>query len=163
MGRFVYYADLGRYSGPAIYLEAMQINRIIKWDNKLNPYQKKELNSLETDGHIIKKIKKGYDVCTNPETVRNTQLFRTIPHEVGHAVDYLKNSLKPSIEAEDEYITNAYNSKPSLDKEEFAHRYAREFFSKWSTWGSLPFKRIYNENKLKEMGVDPEWFNFNKE
>lgn|GEM_PF-255697 len=164
-GRLVYYADLGRYSGSAIYLEAVQMNYIIKWGNKINAYERKELNSLEADGHTIKKIKKGYDIYTNPETVRNTQLFRTIPHEIGHAVDYLKNVLEPSIEAdteaEYEYITNAYRSKSSLDREEYAHRYAREFFSKWSTQGSLPFKRIYNEKKLKEMGADPEWFNFN--
>ncbi|MCP4696963.1 MAG: hypothetical protein GY862_08955 [Gammaproteobacteria bacterium] len=161
-GRFVYYANLGKYSGPAIYLEATQIGRIIRWTNKLNPYEKKELASLESDGHRIETVKRGYDVHTSPATVRNTQLFRTLPHEIGHAADYLKHSLKPSIEtnseSESDYITQVYDSKPSLDKEEYAHRYAREFYEKHSEHGSLPFDQIYEKELLKGMGLNPEWF-----
>ncbi len=161
-GRFVYYADLGGYSGPAVYLEAIQSDCTIKWSKKLNPYQKKELNSLEADGHRIEKVKRGYEINTSIAAVRNTQLFRTLPHEIGHAVDYLYNSLRPSIqsdsEAEDEYITAVYNAKPSLDKEEYAHRYAREFFEKWSKSGALPFARIYGKEELEGMGLNPKWF-----
>jgi hypothetical protein len=163
-GRFVYYADLGKYSGSAIYLESIQAGQVIKWGNKLDPYEKKELSSLEADGHRIEKVKRGYEVHTSPVTVRNTQLFRTLPHEIGHAVDYLKNSLKPSVETNSEteadYIAQVYHSKPSLDKEEYAHRYSREFYEKWSEQGSLPFDRIYEHKELKAMGLDPEWFSF---
>lgn len=161
-GRFVYYADLGRSSGPAIYLEAVRVGCAIKWSNKLNPYQMKELYSLESDGHKIEKGKRGYEIKTTPDSVRNTQLYRTLPHEIGHAVDYLNNSLKQEMqsnsEAEEEYIRKIYNSKPSLDKEEYAHRYAREFFEKWSMKGLLPFERKYDENELKSMGLNPKWF-----
>jgi hypothetical protein len=163
-GRFVYYADLGKISGPAVYLEAMQAGQVIDWGNKLNPYEKKELSSLEADGHRIEKVRRGYKVHTSPVTVRNTQLFRSLPHEIGHAVDYLKNSLKPSVETnsetESDYIAQVYNSKPSLDKEEYAHRYSREFYEKWSGQGSIPFDRICENKELKDMGLNPEWFSF---
>lgn len=163
-GRFVYYADIGKYSGPGVYLEAVQINKILKWGNKLDSYEKKELTSLEKDGHKIKRVKRGHDIHTTPSSVRGTQLFRTLPHEVGHAVDYLYNSLTPSISAESEtesdYITEVYNSKPSLDKEEYAHRYAREFYEKHSSEGILPFEHIYDENLLKEQGLNEKWFQY---
>jgi len=161
-GRFVYYADLGKYSGPGIYLEAVEIGKVIKWGNKLNPYEIKELSSLENDGHEIKRVKRGYDIHTTPASVRNTQLFRTLPHEVGHAVDYLYNSLKLSNEADSDagsdYITELYNSKPSLDKEEYAHRYAREFYEKYKS--ILPFDHIYNETTLNNLNLKREWFQY---
>ncbi len=161
-GRFVYYADLGRYSGPAIYLEAVRVGGAIKWGNKLDPYQAKELDALEVDGHMIRKEKRGYEIITTPSSVRSTQLYRTLPHEIGHAVDYLYNSFELSMaaktEAEGEYISEVFRSKPSLDKEEFAHRYAREFFEKWSAKGLLPFDQEHHERDLASMGFDPKWF-----
>jgi hypothetical protein len=163
-GRFVYYADLGQYSGPGVYLEAVEIGKIITWGNKLTPFEKRELESLYSDGHRIERVKRGYDIYTTPETVRNTQLFRTLPHEIGHAVDYLTSSLNPSStatnESDSEYISNAYNSKPIRDKEEFANRYAREFYQKCVNDNTLPFKRVFEREKLLEMGLDPEWFNY---
>lgn len=163
-GRFVYYADLGQYSGPGVYLEAVEIGKILKWGNRITPFEKKELELLHSDGHRIEKVKRGYDIYTTPESVRNTQLFRTLPHEIGHAVDYLTNSLSPSIsaatESDAEYISNAYNSKPTRDKEEFANRYAREFYQKCLSNDSLPFERLFEKEKIIEMGLDPEWFTY---
>jgi hypothetical protein len=159
-GRFVYYADLGRYSGPAVYLEAVKVGTTIRWSNKLTPHDRKELRSLALDGHSVVKIKRGYDIYTTPYAVRNTQLFRTIPHEIGHAVDYLSHapSLSPSSSADDEFLARDYDSKPYLDKEEFANRYAREFYAKWTKLGVLPFDRRYEELQLKAMGLNPMWF-----
>lgn len=163
-GRFVYYADLGKYSGPGVYLEAVKINKIIKWSNKLDPYDKKELKALKNDGHEIKTVKRGYEIYTTPISVRNTQLFRTLAHEIGHAVDYLNNSLNPSVKAnsetESEYVTEVYNSKPALDKEEYAHRYAKLFYEKYNIKGVLPFDKIYDENSIKELGLNEKWFQY---
>lgn len=161
-GRFVYYADLGKYSGPGIYIEAIEVGRVLKWGDKLTPFEKKELELLAFDGHRIEKVNRGYHIHTTPETVRNTQLFRTLPHEIGHAVDYLTNSLEPSInadtESESEYISDAYRSKPTLDKEEYANRYAKEFYQTNCNAGRLPFKLIVDEERLLAMGLNPEWF-----
>lgn len=163
-GRFIYYADIGKYSGPGVYLEAVEMGKILKWSNKLDPYEKKELLSLEKDGHKIEMVKRGYNIHTTPQSVRCTQLFRTLPHEIGHAVDYLYNSLNPSVSAESEpesdYITEAYNSKPTLDKEEYAHRYAREFYEKHNADGIRPFEHMYDETLLKELELDEKWFQY---
>jgi hypothetical protein len=161
-GRFIYYADLGKYSGPGIYIEAVEVGKVIKWGNKLTPFDKKELHSLESHGHRIERIKRGYNIHTTPESVRNTQLFRTLPHEIGHAIDYLTNSIIPSVEtnseAESEYISDVFNSKPTIDKEEYANRYAREFYSKNLQNGTLPFNHLYDKDLLTKIGVKPEWF-----
>jgi len=161
-GRFIYYADIGKYSGPGVYIEAVATNTTIRWGNKLSPFQKKELEALESDGHRIERVKRGYDVQTTPETVRNTQLFRTLPHEIGHAVDYLTNSLNPSIETdsehESEYISEVYRSKPTRDKEEFANRYAREFYEKHSSDENLPFDREYVKENIIGLGLCESWF-----
>lgn len=161
-GRFVYYADIGKYSGPGVYLEALAIKTVIKWSKKLSPFNKKELDALEADGHKIEKVKRGYNVHTSPESVRATQLYRTLPHEIGHAVDYLQNSLDPSINAateeDSDYISRVFDSKTSLDKEEFANRYAREFFEKNNSNGELPFDREYNKEDLLSLKLQYEWF-----
>jgi hypothetical protein len=161
-GRFIYYADLGKYSGAGVYLEAVEASKVIKWTDKLSPFETKELKALENDGHRIEKVKRGYDIHTTPESVRKTQLFRTLPHEIGHAVDYLYNSVKPSAKAnsdtELDYITNTFYSKTSLDKEEFANRYAREFYLKYSATGQLPFEQLFNKEALTKLGLNLNWF-----
>jgi hypothetical protein len=163
-GRFVYYADLGKYSGPGVYIEAAKKNNVIKWSKSLTPFEDKELNALESDGHRINQNKRGYEIITSPNTIRNTQLYRTLPHEIGHAIDYLKNSLEPCIEAdseqEEDYIRNVFHSKPSLDKEEYANRYAKEFNEKWTEKGCIPFPRRYDEIELKNAGLNLKWFNY---
>ncbi len=164
-GRFTSNADINyKYSGVSIILEAVPIGLILKWTDKLDSYGRKELLSLEKDGHKIEKVKRGYDIITTPESLRNTQLFRTLPHEIGHAVDYLENSLKPSLAAktdeESASIKRLYRSKPYLDKEEYAHRYARELYHKYSAQGLLPFERLYDENYLNSLRLDPKWFKF---
>jgi len=163
-GRFVYYADLGRYSGAGIYIESVKVDSVLKWGNSITPFDKKELLALESDGHKIKQVKRGYEIHTTPHTVRNTQLFRTLPHEIGHAIDYLKNSIDPAVEAESEeesdYISRVFDAKPSLDKEEYANRYAKEFYSKWSVEKKLPFNKIYDEEHLKSIGLNPKWFDY---
>jgi len=76
----------------------------------------------------------------------------------------LYNSLNPSISAETEtesdYVTEVFNSKPSLDKEEYAHRYSREFYEKHCVAGILPFERIYEEKILKSQGLNEKWFQY---
>ena len=164
-GIFVYYADLGRYSGPGVYLQAQERGKVLHWNKSLTPFEFKELERLKTDGHEIRNVRRGYEIHTTPDSVRSTQLFRTLPHEIGHSVDYLTNNLNPSIQAkteeESEYISKKYNSKPSHDKEEFAHRYATEFYERFEKKGSLPFPRIYDDKELQGIGLNTEWFNPN--
>lgn len=161
-GRFIYFADLGRYAGPGVYLEAMELNGIIKWPNSLNSYERRELQTLAREGHKIHQRKRGYEIITSPEGIRNTQLFRTLPHEFGHAVDFLFNAIQPASTAsnqdEAEFIYEKFRSKPKQDKEEFADRYAKDFYKQSSKKGSVPFRQRWDKSSLIEQGLDPEWF-----
>lgn len=161
-GRFIYYAYLEKFSGPSIYLEAVKSGQVIKWSKKQDPFYMKELDALGKDGHVIKAAKRNFEISTSPDAVRNTQLFRSLPHEIGHAMDYLNNSIIPSAEAgseeESDYIYESFKAKPFKDKEEYANRYAREFYEKWQRQGFLPFDRVVNEKELLEIGVELSWF-----
>ena len=152
-GRFVYYAKIGKYSGPGIYLEAQPINDKLKWSISLTPHQEKELHRHKKDGHIVTKDRRYFYIQTSPETVRNTQLFRTLPHEIGHAINYSINSQTKFSGA------NSYNSKPAQDKEEFAHRYAEAFRKKLIAKKIIPFDKILNREGMKKMRLNMEWFN----
>ena len=165
-GRFSYSSDLDNSYSNGIYIEAAPINMELKWNKKLSVFSMKELNLLKKDGHKIETTKRHHIIKTTPKTVRNTQLFRTLPHEIGHSVDYDRNFSTPYFEAYDrydnfdeaDYIENIFNSKTALDKEEAANRYAREFYEKYSRSGELPFEQLYNEKLLIEKELDPTWF-----
>ena len=159
-GRLRYCSDIDQYSGPAVHLEAQPKNRTIRWSKSLAPDEVLELKRLERDGHKIKSDRRYYYITGNLESVRNTQLFRTLPHEIGHYVDYLESVEIPS---GDDYevwkqLDSLYDTKPSKDKEDFAHRYATEFFEYQNRRGELPFERMFNPKALRENSLDPTWF-----
>lgn len=162
-GRLQYWSDVGPYSGPTIYLEAQLVDTPVKWSRHLSPDDDKELARLKADGHKITRDKRYYFLSNDLQAIRNTQLYRTLPHEIGHYVDYLVHVEEPSNavknEAERDWITNQYWSKSTLDKEAFAHRYAEEFYTRMNKKGILPFDRICHPEKMKEQGLDPAWFN----
>ncbi|MCP4215012.1 MAG: hypothetical protein GY765_10160 [bacterium] len=161
-GRYVFHTKISNHPGPAIHLDAQKINAKLKWPNSLGPDGLKEIQRIEKDGHKITKDKRHFYIHTTPDTTRNTQLYRTLPHEVGHAMDLLLNSFIPAddadSEADAESIINAYDSKPSKDKEAFAHRYAEQFREKWLEEKKIPFDRIVDIDSMTKMNLKPEWF-----
>ncbi|MCG7932149.1 MAG: hypothetical protein ABW104_18130 [Candidatus Thiodiazotropha sp. 6PLUC2] len=161
-GRYLYYVDFDKYNGSAICIEAIKPHTIVKWGSSLSPFEQKELKLLEQDGDRIEQVKRGWNIHTTPESVRNRQLYRTLPHEFGHAVDYARNCLEPCVDAkteeEDEYISKVFDSKPTLEKEEFANRYAKAFYEKHFRLGNIPFNRVLNEDFLEKHNLDIRWF-----
>ncbi|MBF2029096.1 MAG: hypothetical protein IGS48_20440 [Oscillatoriales cyanobacterium C42_A2020_001] len=149
-GRMCYWVEIHQYSGVAIYLEAQPINEIKRWRKSLLPDDVRELERLAQDGHQVIVERRHYAVYTNLESVRATQLYRTLPHEVGHYVDYLHFE-----EGGEEEL---FWSKPSKDKEAFAHRYATEFWEREKAAGKIPFERTLNEEALTAEGLAPFWF-----
>lgn len=166
-GRLRYWSEIEIYSGPAIHLEAQPIKVKTRWERSLTPDQMLELNRLESDGHTITSDKRYYYVENSLDSIRNTQLYRTLPHEVGHYVDYIQSVPELTEENLDEWeqLGKIYDSKPTKDKEYFAHRYASEFYDQQVTLGNLPFARRYNPEILASHGLEPAWFsdkeNFN--
>lgn len=159
-GRLVYWSDVCGYSGPTVYLEAQDKDQPLKWSKSLTPDRARELDRLRGDGHFIETDKRHHIIKPTLETIRNTQLYRTLPHEIGHYVDYLEK-------VEDacggdlgkvRALHKKYHSRPSQEKEAFAHRYADDFRQCKTTDGHLPFDRILDEAKIKSLGMDPSWF-----
>lgn len=126
-GRLVFSYKTKRCEGTAVILEAQSPEQTTKWTKYLNPEYKRELSRLERDGHQVITGKREVTINSNRESCRITQLFRTIPHEIGHMIDYLESG------EED------FDSKPARQKEDFAHRYADEFLKKMEDEGKIPF------------------------
>jgi len=145
-GRLIYsYEFEGKYM-PAIIVEAIDFTNKFKWSRSLQPEAQRELERLRADGHRIVEEKRNYVATYELENVRNTQLYRTIPHEFGHYVHYLNLVELPGHEDEDYEVwqqrSDAYFNLNSLDKEAFAHRYADKLRSRLVELGVIPFGRI---------------------
>jgi len=111
-GRFVPKYAFGKETAPAIIIEAVNCNKALKWPKKLSVEDKRELNRLAADGHAITDDGRHFVIQSDPDSVRRTQLFRTIPHEFGHYVHFCMHSRAQ------------WNSLPRVEKERFADAYA---------------------------------------
>jgi hypothetical protein len=159
-GRMAYFADFGSIRGPAIVLEAHPHGYSFSWPRSQSPDEAEELERLRIDGHEITSTRRSWTVRTTPESVRHTQLFRTLPHEVGHFVQYdreVRQAASADVGSLLE-LRDRYFSRPLREKEEFAHRYAREFFERLSSERRVPFPRIGDATRLSNLGLDPKWF-----
>lgn len=145
-GRFSFYYEADQCTGRAIVLESQQLNKPIKRSKSLSPDQTKEIDRLRNDGHLIEINKREIVINTSIKSCRNTQLYRTIPHEVGHYVDYLKSG------------EEKYDSKTQAEKESYAHRYADNFKESMIKLKNLPFPRILNKKSLMRDKLKLEWF-----
>lgn len=162
-GRLAYSAYIGAYSGRAIFLEATSPNVPFRWSKSLSPYQQRELERLREAGHHVVPSRTHYTITPSVESIRATQLYHTLPHEVGHNVDYILHCERPRQEAWDkgdysDRIDKSYDSKPTADKEAFAHRYADELRARLKALGEIPFARIMDESRMGAEGLDPVWF-----
>lgn len=109
---FPEYALNGRW-GSAIILEACDLSRVLRWRKPLHPSALQELNVLRAEGHEITETRKHFEIRSTLEAVRQTQLFGTLPHEIGH---HVHASRDPN-----------FDRLPAREKEAFAEKYAREF------------------------------------
>jgi len=161
-GRFLYYAAPGLHSGTAICIEAQDLSEKMVWGKSLTPFDQKELDRLRADGHEIRSDRRSHEIVRTADSIRNTVLFRTMLHELGHYVDWLESVLWPCRKiddpAEDERISQAFNSKPSKDKEDFAHKYADELSNDLRNRGLIPFPPVILHDLMRAEGIDPEWF-----
>ena len=85
-GRLAYFATFPSAEGPAVVLEAQQPGGTFKWPRSLRPDDADEIERIQQDGHEVTLGRGFWTVRTRLESIRATQLFRTLPHEVGHDV-----------------------------------------------------------------------------
>lgn len=74
------------------------------------------------------------------ESLRSTQLYRTLLHEIGHSVDYDRDS-------------GAFDGKSSLEKEPFAHQYADKLRESLVRFGIIPFARMFDNKTIARDGL----------
>jgi hypothetical protein len=86
-------------------------------------------------GFAVTETKRNYEILLTPEHMRRWVLGRTLPHEVGHWVDFRQRVLDPlsAINTPDVYNTRGYEDllsrwwgRPHREREQFADRYADE-------------------------------------
>lgn len=58
-GRLAYFAELGQLSGPAVYLEAQQIGRVLRRRRSMSVDEERELDRLIADGHRAERVPSG--------------------------------------------------------------------------------------------------------
>lgn len=145
-GRLIYSYEFENDFHPAIIIEATDYSRTLKWSTKLSVDSQKEFERLGLDGHLFVKESRNFVAEYKPEYVRNTQLYRTLPHEFGHYVHYLEVVQRPSKDnqaIEDwEKRDDFYFAIPSVEKEKFAHLYADRFKKSLIELAVIPFDRI---------------------
>ncbi|MEM7375531.1 MAG: hypothetical protein AAF587_43460 [Bacteroidota bacterium] len=157
-GRLLYFVEIGKYSGPTIMLESIDFQNVIKWSRKLNIEDQKEFDRLIKDGHQITENKRDFTIVPTITGLRNTQLYRTFVHEVGHYVEYLQKVERPSEQEDDVFAYSRnwekYDKIPSREKEDFAHRFAEKIVTTLKREGKTPFERKLDPVTLEQDGLN---------
>lgn len=145
-GRLSYWSDIttakGKRlsSGPTIFLEAVDIEKPMRWSTSLDPDDSAELARLKADGHIVRRMGRQHEIIVTSQSARATQLYRTLLHEVGHWFDWLSKVEEPRTRGADyDALQSAYFARPKPEREAFAHRYADDLRAKLEAWGAIPF------------------------
>ncbi|MGD0863919.1 MAG: hypothetical protein ABSA49_00040 [Rhizomicrobium sp.] len=127
-------------------LEAIDCSAKLKWRSALDPDDQAELARLRNDGHRVSREGHHYVLSMTPKSVRATQLYRTLLHEIGHWVDYLEKVERPTARGAGEHVklSAAYFRRPNQEREAFAHRYADAIRERLMKLGVLPFDPIAN-------------------
>ncbi|MGE0132879.1 MAG: hypothetical protein AB7U82_32775 [Blastocatellales bacterium] len=139
-GRIAYFAEIGAHQGRAIFLEALNPSKTIRWSKSLTPDRQQELERLRADGHEIVTTRHGHKVSVDLESIRATQLYRTLLHEIGHSVD---NDRDPA----------AFDRKGSIEKETFAHQFADKLRENLVRFGIIPFGRMFDSEIIVRDGL----------
>lgn len=116
-GRYHPYSEFDGRFGGVIILEAMDLGRVLRWRKPQDAFWLEELEQLRNEGHEITETRKHFEIRSTLAAVRQTQLFGTVPHEVGHHVHTLRGA--------------DFSRLPTSEKERFAKDYARDFMLNW--------------------------------
>ncbi|MFP3597841.1 hypothetical protein [Chryseobacterium sp. SIMBA_029] len=145
-GRLIYSYEFENEYFPAVILDAIDTEKKLIWSKKQTVEDQREFARLKTDGHTFSDTKRNFIAEFKPEFTRNTQLYRTLPHEFGHYVHYLEiversgeNFGREEDYDEKEKRMDFYFSIPKSEKEKFAHTYADALKAKLIDESKIPF------------------------
>lgn len=151
-GRLIYFIEIDKqFEGPSIVIEAMDFSRKIKWRKSQKPEDRKEFERIIEDGHQIIDNKKEFIIKPTITNNRNTQLYRTLLHEIGHYVQFLEIVKRPAKSLDDSFdLNDQYDKIPTNEKEVFAHKYADAKKNEFLKNGIIPFDRIIDLESIKK-------------
>lgn len=159
-GRLSYFAELVNrrgdvlYSGPAIVIEAVNPSEPLKFGKSLSLDDAAELERLTSDGHKLRPGDRNHTIDPTVESCRATQLYRTMPHELGHWVDFLEKVQHPATTlGPDEEALERYHSRPKREKEHFAHAYGERLREHLVSIRAIPFDRELDREQIKRDGL----------
>ena len=129
-GRLALCYEFEGHNRAAIILEAVDLTSTLKWTKHLTVADQQEFKRLIADGHRFVMEKNRYVTTLKREAVRNTQLYRTLLHEIGHYVQYIEIVERPKTEGESVEAwfqrSAKYDALSTDQKEQYAHRYAEK-------------------------------------
>ncbi|GKX34552.1 MAG: hypothetical protein MnENMB40S_21700 [Rhizobiaceae bacterium MnEN-MB40S] len=140
-GRFLYYANIGRHEGSAIILEAQELGSLLKWTKRMTIEDRSEYERLVSDGHVFVETKRSFQAELNENAVRNTVLYRTFLHELGHMAHHHQDVLdeRTALDQDRELAEELFFSKPVSEREVFAHAFAEKIGKSLRHSGAAPF------------------------
>ena len=144
-GRAQYAINIDGLRGSAIIIEAQSLEDF-SWNKSLAPEKLKELERLKKDGHSITTTRRNIIISSSITSIRNTVLFRTLWHEIGHHIDYCRTG------------DDKWDEKTHMEKENYADRYADEQYQLLSLKHIIPFEPIIDKTSLKDDALKLEWF-----
>lgn len=139
-GRALWHYEGSGFHGPAIALDAHSLQPY-RWSKSLDPERARELERLRADGHEVRNTRRGLEFHPTPSSMRNTVLFRTLLHEMGHHVDYNNRT------------DDSYYLRTVAEREDFAHRYASEAQARIQR-----FPPIIDAQRIESEGMAIGWF-----
>ncbi len=141
-GRFSYFADFGEHHGTAIVLEAQELGAWFKWPKRMTLEDRAELERLVNDGHSFWETRRHFATELTEKTVRNTLLYRSLLHELGHLSDYHQKVLdtRSALDSDQAVAADLYFSRPTSEREAFANRFAEELRLSLLNIGAIPFE-----------------------
>lgn len=148
-GRLVFYYEFESKTFPAIILESVKSGEKFSWSRKMDIDRQKEIERLSNDGFKIIETKRNLEINLTLENVRNTQLYRTLLHEIGHYVQYCEDEEK-------------FDRLPTAEKEVFAHNFADNLKLELEQKNIIPFSRQFFNESFIQNGLDPNDFVENK-
>lgn len=140
-GRFLYFAEFGKHEGTAIIIEAQEIGASLKWPKRMTLEDRAEYERLVADGHPFVETKRHFEATLTEQAVRNTLLYRTLLHELGHLAHYYQDVFysRTALDKDQSIARELYFSKPSSEREVFAHGFAEKIGQSLRRAGEIPF------------------------
>lgn len=138
-GRLVFYMEFNGFSGTCLMLEASKVGEVTKYPRKQVIETTEELERMRSDGHQLVEDRRGWTLVTTEESIRRGVLYRTVPHEVGHYVDF-KGYIEDPRYVDISDVLDAYWARPAREREDAAHRYSFEKSTDLRMKGLIPFE-----------------------